>query len=514
MPVTFLELENFKSYAGRHVIGPFRDFTSVIGPNGSGKSNLMDAISFVLGVQSRDLRSHQMKDLIFRPPGKRNNHNNNHNNHNNHNNNSSKRGRLAASATLIYEREQDDDDDDQDDDDDDNSNHSHDNSQSRRREIRYTRSISTTGVGEYRVNGQVCTLAEYESKLSDIGVLVKARNFLVFQGDVESLARKTPVEMVQLMEQLSGSWLFKNDYDKALQEKELAEEEKLFCMKKQKAIRTERRLLKEQKEEAQRFQDLWAQRAQLSTNLYLWMLYQMDQDRLERQEKLDELQEELQALTETETQAAQALKDAKKQASAARRVSAQAEQKRVTVAAKLDQLEPSLIQTTEEINNLQKKWTQDEKELVKKRNQVDSHQGKLQQLDQEIADYRDTLAQVEADYEEIKKQAGPDVVHLTPEQEVEYQRVREAAAAAGAEPRRVLASHNRQLEAARSQAAKVQDELNQAQASLATIVKDVEEFTEREEKLTKVCVRNLVLFFFCGCSSSGCCRCQHRLTAS
>ena len=29
----------------------------------------MDAISFVLGVQSRDLRSSQMRDLIFRPLG-------------------------------------------------------------------------------------------------------------------------------------------------------------------------------------------------------------------------------------------------------------------------------------------------------------------------------------------------------------------------------------------------------------------------------------------------------------
>ncbi|EKU21357.1 regulator of chromosome condensation-like protein, partial [Nannochloropsis gaditana CCMP526] len=59
-------LENFKSYPGTQVIGPFRDFTAIIGPNGSGKSNLMDAISFVLGVQSRQLRSSQMKELIFR----------------------------------------------------------------------------------------------------------------------------------------------------------------------------------------------------------------------------------------------------------------------------------------------------------------------------------------------------------------------------------------------------------------------------------------------------------------
>ena len=61
-----LELENFKSYSGKHIIGPFAYFTAVIGPNGSGKSNMMDAISFVLGIQSRHLRSTQLKELIFR----------------------------------------------------------------------------------------------------------------------------------------------------------------------------------------------------------------------------------------------------------------------------------------------------------------------------------------------------------------------------------------------------------------------------------------------------------------
>ena len=32
-----LTIENFKSYAGKHIIGPFKPFTSIIGPNGSGK---------------------------------------------------------------------------------------------------------------------------------------------------------------------------------------------------------------------------------------------------------------------------------------------------------------------------------------------------------------------------------------------------------------------------------------------------------------------------------------------
>jgi structural maintenance of chromosome 1 len=51
---------------GHQTIGPFKNFTSVIGPNGAGKSNLMDAISFVLGVKSAQLRSSQLKDLVYR----------------------------------------------------------------------------------------------------------------------------------------------------------------------------------------------------------------------------------------------------------------------------------------------------------------------------------------------------------------------------------------------------------------------------------------------------------------
>ena len=69
MGVVALELENFKSYAGHQTIGPFTNFTCIIGPNGSGKSNLMDAMSFVFGVQSRQLRSSVLRDLIYRPPG-------------------------------------------------------------------------------------------------------------------------------------------------------------------------------------------------------------------------------------------------------------------------------------------------------------------------------------------------------------------------------------------------------------------------------------------------------------
>jgi structural maintenance of chromosome 1 len=194
MPVTFLELENFKSYAGVQRIGPFQDFTSVIGPNGAGKSNLMDAISFVFGVQSRELRSSQMKDLIFRAPG------------------TQKQQRLRASATLIYQDPETEE------------------------ETHYSRTISPSGVGDYRVNGSVVSFAEYEAALGEIGVLLKARNFLVFQGDVESIARKTPKEFVELVENISGSIELKGTYDEACKAKEESESSQLFLYKKRNAF--------------------------------------------------------------------------------------------------------------------------------------------------------------------------------------------------------------------------------------------------------------------------------------
>lgn len=59
-----LEIENFKSYRGRQEVGPFHAFTAVIGPNGSGKSNIMDAVSFVLGVKGAQLRG-SLKELLY-----------------------------------------------------------------------------------------------------------------------------------------------------------------------------------------------------------------------------------------------------------------------------------------------------------------------------------------------------------------------------------------------------------------------------------------------------------------
>ena len=49
-----IELENFKSYFGKKVIGPLhKNFTAVVGPNGSGKSNCIESLLFVFGKKAK-----------------------------------------------------------------------------------------------------------------------------------------------------------------------------------------------------------------------------------------------------------------------------------------------------------------------------------------------------------------------------------------------------------------------------------------------------------------------------
>jgi len=179
-------VENFKSYKGRVAIGPFRKFTCIIGPNGAGKSNLMDAISFVLGVQARQLRSEKLRDLVYRMEGE-----------------DPKKNERTAFVELTY------------------LNDAGDDSGS----LVFKRLILRGGEARFQVNGSTLSQAEYMKCLESINILSKVRNFLVFQGDVEATAQRQGKDLTTFFEQVSGSEHHRQEYERLAAEKAKKEDD-------------------------------------------------------------------------------------------------------------------------------------------------------------------------------------------------------------------------------------------------------------------------------------------------
>ncbi|MCP9263316.1 Structural maintenance of chromosomes protein 4 [Dirofilaria immitis] len=69
--ITSIDVENFKSYFGKHILGPFHhNFSAIIGPNGSGKSNVIDSLLFVFGYRASKIRSKKISVLIHSSAGR------------------------------------------------------------------------------------------------------------------------------------------------------------------------------------------------------------------------------------------------------------------------------------------------------------------------------------------------------------------------------------------------------------------------------------------------------------
>uniref|UniRef100_A0A8C7LI76 Structural maintenance of chromosomes protein n=1 Tax=Oncorhynchus kisutch TaxID=8019 RepID=A0A8C7LI76_ONCKI len=227
-----LDVDNFKSWRGKQVIGPFKRFNCIIGTNGSGKSNVMDALSFVMGERAATLRVKHTRDLI-------------------HGAHIGKPVSTTASVTMRYC--------------DDNGE-----------ELNFCRSISGDS-SEYRINGRQITLAKYTEELEKIGIVTKARNCLVFQGAVESIAMKNPKERTKMFERISQSLELSDDYDRKKEALQKAKEDTQFHFNKKRTATAEKKQVSSEKVEAQKYQELVDDLNQGRLQLNLFQLYHNEQ---------------------------------------------------------------------------------------------------------------------------------------------------------------------------------------------------------------------------------------------
>jgi len=282
---------DFKSYRGRHTL-LFGDsyFTSIIGPNGSGKSNSMDAISFVLGVKSSHLRSDKLKDMIYRgriirearinadgtatePGAEENGGANGHADEDTQENGESQSSTQRNDPQNAWVKAVFEDDAEQ----------THE----------WQRTITTSGASEYRINNRQATLKQYNEALEEHSILVKARNFLVFQGDVEKIATMAPEKLTEQVERISGSLEQKPDYDRLKIESEAATEDNAKHLHDRRAINAELKTYQELKAEADEYEKKMAERDEAVVTKTLWKLFLYQQTMEKARSNIASHQEEL-----------------------------------------------------------------------------------------------------------------------------------------------------------------------------------------------------------------------------
>ncbi|KAK3026158.1 hypothetical protein RJ639_040545 [Escallonia herrerae] len=395
-----LELENFKSYKGFQTIGPFYNFTAIIGPNGAGKSNLMDAISFVLGVKTAQLRGSQLRDLIYAFDDS----------------DKEQKGRRAF-VRLVYQL----------------GNAS---------ELRFTRTITPAGASEYRIDDKVVTWDAYNAKLKALGILVKARNFLVFQGDVESIASKKPEDLTALFEQISGSDEYKKDYEELKKRKEQAEAKSALVYQKKRTIVMERRQKKEQKEEAEKHLRLQDQLKSLKKEHFLWQLLNIERDIEKANEDIDAEEKHREGIVhDLENYESEASKKKKEQARYLKEI-AQCEKKIAERKNKFDKIQPELVKLKEEMSRISSKIKSTGKDLDKKKVEKRKHATEIKKLQNDLDDLEKQLDDLQE-----QGQDGGEKLHLADNQLEIYNRIKEDAGMKSAKLREEKDVHDRQQHA-------------------------------------------------------------------
>ncbi|CAM3299457.1 chromosome segregation protein SMC [Nocardioides dubius] len=180
-----LTLKGFKSFASSTTLQLEPGITCIVGPNGSGKSNVVDALSWVMGVQAaKSLRGGKMEDVIFagssgRPP----------------------LGRAEVALTI------------------DNSDGALPIEYS---EVTISRTMFRNGGSEYAINGNSCRLLDVQELLSDSGI-GREMHVIVGQGQLDTILHATPEDRRGFIEEAAGVLKHRKRKEKALRKLDATE---------------------------------------------------------------------------------------------------------------------------------------------------------------------------------------------------------------------------------------------------------------------------------------------------
>uniref|UniRef100_A0AAA9SH55 Structural maintenance of chromosomes 1B n=1 Tax=Bos taurus TaxID=9913 RepID=A0AAA9SH55_BOVIN len=443
-----LFVENFKSWRGRQVIGPFKRFTCIIGPNGSGKSNVMDALSFVMGEKIANLRVKNIQELI-------------------HGAHIGKPVSSSASVKIVYLEESGE-------------------------EKTFARTIRG-GCSEYSFNDNPMSRSAYITELEKIGIIVKARNCLVFQGTVESISMKKPKERTQFFEEISTSGELIGEYEEKKRKLHKAEEDAQFNFNKKKNVAAERKHAKLEKEEADRYQNLLEELKINKIQLQLFRLYHNEKKINFLYTELERVNKNLSVTRESLSHHENIVKAKKKEHGMLSRQLQQTQKELKSLEALLNQKRPQYIKAKENTSHHLKKLDMAKKSIKDSEKQCSKQEDDIKALETELADLDGAWRSFEKQIEEEMLHKGRDI-ELEAGQLVQYKELKEQV-------RKKVAIMTQQLEKLQWEQRSDEERWafekrrhGEVQENIKQIKEQIEDHKKRIEKLeeyTKTCTNCL-----------------------
>uniref|UniRef100_A0A8C0HEU7 Structural maintenance of chromosomes protein n=1 Tax=Buteo japonicus TaxID=224669 RepID=A0A8C0HEU7_9AVES len=435
-----LVMKDFKSWRGQQVIGPFMRFSCIIGPNGSGKSNIVDAVSFVICEKASNMRVKSVRELI-------------------HGAHVGKPVSSTASVKIVYCEEDGE-------------------------EKTFSRVIRGS-CSEFFFNDKPVSRSTYISELEKVGILVKARNCLIFQGTVESIAMKKPKERTQLFEQISNSWEYAEDYEQKKKKMQKAEEDAQFNYNKKKSVAAERKQAKTEKEEAEHYQMLLKELDEERIQLQLFQLYHNEKNIDLVKKRLDEKNKETSIKRRSLSAAEDAFRAKKKVLGVLSRDQQHMEREMKTLEASLIQQKPLYIKAKENTSYQIKKVEMSKKSLRDKEKSCDKEKQNVKELEIELND-------IEKAWRAFEKKAEEEILQRAALER--YKELKEIA-------RKKVATLTQQLVTLRWEEKADQERLKlnrrkkqEVEGNIKQTVEQIEEHKKRIEKLeeyAKICTESL-----------------------
>lgn len=276
-------------------------------------------------------------------------------------------------------------------------------------EQHWKRSITSSGQSEYRINNRGVTAKQYNDALEAENILIKARNFLVFQGDVEAIASQSSKDLTRLIEQISGSLECKGDYDRLKVEAEKAAEDQAFKLNQRRGINSEIKQYQEQKREVDSYNTKAEERDQAVVDHVLWKLFHfqrvVEQSGAEIEKHKEELKEYRRNVETFEAKLADAQKD---QAKVGREVG-KLERNIKNKEKEIEDKENELLPINEKISLSNKKLEASQKRIADITRERDGQSRTAEQLKKDLSVVQKAQSKWEDEWRAAQQQAGREL---------------------------------------------------------------------------------------------------------